>query len=176
MKVLKKLGFCALAAALAALSLAGLAEARGNSTPREREKAVRLAQRLEANPLSDDARESRRWLTMLLVGAPDLKVDLCPELLGGTPAERKRLPPEVVAQLMYSGAAFAIEHPDQAGSAAAVYQAGLLGALRVYEAILAKQPTERSAALDALLARREAGTLDAYVAEAMTACPTSPPA
>jgi hypothetical protein len=143
---------------------------RGPATGRERARAVRTAHELEADPLSEHARDDRRWLTFLLVEAPDLHVDLCPELLGGTPAERKRLPAEVVVQTMYSGAAFLLEHPDRAQEREEVYLAGLLGALRTYEAMLAKQPWIRSALLDDLLKKREAGELPAWTADRMAAC------
>jgi hypothetical protein len=147
---------------------------RGPATARERARAVSTAHELEADPLSEHARNDRRWLTFLLVEAPDLHVDLCPELLGGAPAERKRVPSEVVVQMMYSGAAFLLEHPAPAKTRADVYLAGLLGALRTYEAMLAKQPWIRSSLLDGLISEREAGGLPARVAGAMAACPERP--
>jgi hypothetical protein len=143
---------------------------RGASTPKERARLVRTVHELEADPLSGHAHDDRRWLTFLLLEAPDLRVDLCPELLGGTAAERKRIPSEVVVQMMYSGAAFLLEHPVEAKSSEAVHLAGLLGALEVYEAMLVKQPWIRSALLDGLLKEREAGALPARVAAGISAC------
>jgi hypothetical protein len=146
---------------------------RGPSTPKERAKALTLIRQLEEDPLFEGSRDARRWLTLWLLEVPDLHVDLCPALLGGTPAERKRLSGEVVAQLMYSGAGFLIENPGKAKTREEVYLAGVQGALRAYEALVVKKPQIRSALLDALLGRREAGSLAAHVTEVMTACPPS---
>ena len=150
--------------------LLGTAEAaRGPSTPKERTKALKLIRQLEEDPLFPEARDARRWLSLWLFEVPDLRIDLCPGLLGGTAAERKRMPSEVVAQMMYSGAAYRIENRD--GSREEVYLAGVQGALRVYEALLAARPHIRSAPLDDLIGRRDAGTLAPHVTAAMAACP-----
>jgi hypothetical protein len=146
---------------------------RGPSTPRERAKALKLIRQLEEDPDFDGSRDARRWLSLWLFQVPDLKLDLCPELLGGTPAMRRRIPAEVVAQTMYSGIAYLIENPGKAKMREEVYLAGVLGALRAYEALLKERPAVRSALLDELLGRRAAGTLAAHVAEAMKSC--SPP-
>jgi hypothetical protein len=165
------------AVVLLCLALLGLApvsiQARGPSTPKERAKALKLIHQLEIDPGFDGARDARQWLSLWLVEVPDLHADLCPELLGGTSAERRRLPGEVVGQLMYSGAGFLIEHKD--GSREEVYLAGVQGALRVYEALLAKRPQVRSPLLDGLAGQRDAGTLAAHVAEAMKSCPALRP-
>jgi hypothetical protein len=155
----------ALAAALVPVTQA----ARGPSTPKERAKALKLIRQLEEDPGFDGAREARSWLSLWLFEVPDLHVDLCPELLGGTAAERKRIPAEVTTQLLYSGAGYLIEHKD--GPREAVYLAGVQGALKVYESMLAARPHIRSALLDGLIGRREAGTLAAHVSESMAACP-----
>jgi hypothetical protein len=148
--------------------------ARGPSTPRERAKALKLIHQLEEDPGSAGSRDARRWLSLWLFEVPDLKLDLCPALLGGTAAERKRVPAEVMAQTMYSGVAFLIENPAKAEAREEIYLNGLLGALRVYEALLRERPWIRSALLDGLLGRREAGTLAAHVAETMKGCAPLP--
>lgn len=148
---------------------------RGPSTSKERARAVKLVRGLEEDPYGNDAREARRWLSLWPVEAPDMTVDLCPELFGGTPAQRKRIPSEVVAQTLYSGAAFVIENPEKARTRAEVYTAGMLGALRVYEGMLAERPDLRSPLLDGLIGKRDAGTLPAHVAESMAACATVRP-
>lgn len=146
---------------------------RQPSTPKERARAMKLVRELEADPYGAGAREARRWLSLWLVEVPDLEVDLCPELFGGTPAERKRIPAEVVAQTLYSGVAFVIENPGKAEAREEIYGAGMLGALRAYEAMLQARPDLRSTLLDGLLGKREAGTLPAHVAESMAGCAAS---
>ena len=155
---------------LLGLAPAGASAERGPSTPRERAKALKLIRQLEEDPNFDGSRDARRWLSLWLFQVPDLKIDLCPELLGGTSVERRRLPSEVVAQTMYSGIAFLIENPGKAKIREEVYLAGVLGALRVYEALLRERPHIRSALLDGLLGKREAGLLVDHVVEAMKGC------
>ena len=73
--------------------------------------------------------------------------------------------------MMFSGAAFAIEHSDQASDQLAVSLAGLEGALKTYEAILKAKPKARWEYLDDLIAKREKGELKAYVQQiAETKC------
>jgi hypothetical protein len=144
---------------------------RGPSTPRERTKALRLIRQLEAEPLGEDARQARRWLALWLLDVPDFQVRYCAEIVGGDRAVRQRIRPDLLAQIPWSGTAFLIENPEKRDARAEVYTAGLLGALRAYEAILRTRPDQRSPLFDELLTRRDAGALAAYVAETSKACP-----
>lgn len=157
---------------LALLMPAGSARGeRGASTPKERAKAVRLARGLEAEPFGQKARDARRWLALWAVKVPDYKIQFCPEILGGTPVVRQRIRSEILAQTTYSSLAFVLENPGQAGSPLDVYRAGVLGALRAYEVIVVKEPGTRSPLLDDLVAKRDAGEIDAHLAETVKACP-----
>jgi hypothetical protein len=144
---------------------------RGPSTPKERAKALRLIRQLEAEPLGEGAYQARRWLALWLLDVPDFQVRYCAEIVGGDRAARQRIRPDLLAQISWSGAAFLIENPDKRDARAEVYTAGLLGALRAYEALLQARPDQRSPLLDGLLARRDADELAAYVAETSRACP-----
>jgi hypothetical protein len=148
----------------------GAGAERGPSTPRERSKALRLIRQLEADPLGEKAREARRWLALWLLDVPDLQVRYCAEIVGGDRSVRQRLRPDLLAQIHWSGAAFLIENPGKRDARAEVYTAGLLGALRAYEAMLRTRPDERSPLFDQLLAKRDAGELAAYVGETSQAC------
>jgi hypothetical protein len=147
---------------------------RGASTPQERAKALKLVHQLEIDPFGQKARDARRWLALWMVQAPDRKVQYCPEALGGTLQARQRIRNEIVAQVTYSSLAYVLENPGKAGSAFDVHRAGVLGALRAYEVILAREPGTRSPLLDDLVAKRNDGTLDAYLAETVKACPPPP--
>jgi hypothetical protein len=61
--------------------------------------------------------------------------------------------------------AFMIENPDKRDDRLAEYQAGVEGALRVYELLLRENPKDRDPYLDDLIQRREAGTLAQFVKE-----------
>jgi len=144
---------------------------RGASTPRERAKAIKLAHELETDPFGQKARDARRWLALWAVDVPDFKIQYCPEILGGTLAVRQRIRTEILAQTTYSSLAYVLENPGKAKSSFDVYRAGALGALHAYEVIVAKEPGTRSPLLDDLVAKRNAGELDAYLTETVKACP-----
>jgi len=149
--------------------------ARGPSSPHEREKAVKLVRELEADPSGKKARDARRWLALFLVEVPDFKIQYCPEILGGTLPQRQRIRNEILAQVTYSSLAYVIENPGKARSPFDVHRAGVLGALRAYEVLLAAEPEARSPLLDDLVAKRNAGELDAYLAETVKVCPGGRP-
>jgi len=156
--------------ALLLLPQGGWAE-RGPSMPKERAKALRLIRQLETDPLGSEAYEARRWLALWLLDVPDLQVRYCAEIVGGNRAARDRIRPDLLAQVLWSGAAFLIENPEKKGAKAEVYTAGLLGALRAYEALLRARPDQRTVLFDELLAKREEGELAAFVAESSQVCP-----
>jgi len=141
------------------------------ATPKEREKALKLIHQLEADPFGKKARDSRRWLSLWMVDGPDRKVQYCPEVLGGSLPERRRVRNEIVAQITYSGLAFLLEHPNTPPTSFDIHRAGILGALRAYEVMIAGEPGTRSPLLDGLVAKRNDGTLEAYLAETVKACP-----
>jgi hypothetical protein len=143
---------------------------RGPATPKERAKALKLVRQLETDPFGDNASDSRRWLALWQLDVTDLQVRYCAEVLGGTPAALRKVRPEILAQIPWSGVAYLIEKPE-AKTKAEIYLAGVEGALRAYEVMVRTRPDLRSPLLDDLIAKRAAGELAAYVAETSNACP-----
>ena len=153
----------ALACLLAALaSGASSAATRGPSTPEERDKAVQLAALLETKPWSDEAPAARQWLHDFLDATPDLTVKQCLSLFG-TPEERAGIPPELLDQQMYSGAAFGFQHPGEAPGSTPTFVAGLQGALAAYSAWRTHGGIEPQPRLDALVELQKKGELELYV-------------
>ena len=60
---------------------------------------------------------------------------------------------------------FLIQNPDRQDDRNAEYQAGVEGALRVYEVLLKTNSKDRQPYLDDLIQRRDAGTLEEFVKE-----------
>jgi hypothetical protein len=60
-------------------------------------------------------------------------------------------------------AAFVIENSGKKVDRFAEYQAGVEGALRVYEVLLKANPQDRQKYLDDLIRRRDSGTLEDFV-------------
>lgn len=139
---------------------------RGPSTPQERENVVKVARLLETDPFNKDAKKMREWLLMLLIGVPDIHVELCTAYMPPEKSTDKNYGSEIFNQTVFSGAAFVIEHPDQASDRIAVHLAGVEGALKVYEAILATKPKAKSQFYDGLLEKRNKAELRAHVEEA----------
>ena len=140
---------------------------RKPSTPEERAEAVRIARALEADPLGKDAAASREKLLKWLVEVPDISVKVCTSFFKPLIGKKKNYSTELEMQPMFSSAAFVIENPDKATDEPAIYQAGLEGTLKAYEAILKTKPKARWDFLDDLLARRDKGELKDYVMEVL---------
>jgi hypothetical protein len=148
-----------------AASFSALAqERRGPSTRQERADAVKLARVLEHDPFNKDAKRMREWFTEWLIEIPDLTVDGCPGYLEPLYQKKKKNYASVISsQMLFSSAAYMIDHPDLADDRVAVNLAGLEGALKTYQAILRKKPNKRWPFLDDLLNKRDRGELKAYV-------------
>ncbi|MCU1283785.1 MAG: hypothetical protein JWO13_135 [Acidobacteriales bacterium] len=68
-------------------------------------------------------------------------------------------------QISFSGAAYLVQHPEKVKDQLAVYHAGLLGALRSYEAILQQHPDLHWPLMDSLLLLRAQDGLPEFVHE-----------
>jgi len=144
---------------------------RGPSTPQERDTAVKIVRLLETDPFHKDAKKWREGLLTWLIEVPDIHIEICSSYLGSEKSTDKNYGSEIFGQTMFSGAAFVIEHPDQANDRVAVNLAGVEGALKVYENVLTTKPKAKSAFWDGLVAKRNNGELRAYVEEiANTKC------
>lgn len=154
---------------VAAPALAAAAE-RGPSTPQERARIVSLTRGLEERPLAREAKDTRSGLVAWWASVPDLTVNFCTAFLGPFVDSKHQYESEISIQMMFSAGAYLIEHPGSDPAGVAVFTAGVEGALRAYEAIVAAEPGLRDATLDGLRARRDAGTLQDVVAEALPRC------
>lgn len=146
-------------------------QAGRGSTRAERARMLETIRRLETEPLQSRARGDRRRVMEWLVGISDITVMACgaliPELLNG---RRSHHEPELTVQILFSSAAFLIESGGFHRDEGAVYVAGVNGALRAYEAILAQKSAARLAYMDSLIVLRDAGTLDQHVRERARSC------
>jgi hypothetical protein len=132
------------------------------SKPEERDRAVALTRFLEANPFDETAPGARERLTELMSLVPDLKVNLCGELIPEMYNKRTKMVfghKEIFAQLGFGALAAVLRHPEISTDRYAQDLAGLESALNVYESVLLKDPTAVRPYLDDLIAMRKAGTL-----------------
>jgi hypothetical protein len=143
--------------------LATKAEERGPSTAEERAKVIDLTHKLETDPLNTQAEEWRVWLAKWIDEVPDVVVPICPGLLPQLLRSNRNYSHELAMQVVYSSAAFIVEHPQQQVDQQAVFQAGVDGALKAYQAIVKARPRARWYFLDSLIQMRDKGELKEYL-------------
>jgi hypothetical protein len=143
-------------------------EKRGPSTSEERAKALSIARDNETNPFGPNAPEQRRWFVLWLVQVPDISVHAC-TLFDKLAKSGKKDSDLIFGQMVFSQAAFILQNPEKKDDRLAEYQAGVEGALRVYEVLVKANSKDRQPYLDDLIQRREAGTLAQFVAERASA-------
>ena len=138
------------------------AQRSGYTKAEERDKAVKLTRFLEANPFDEKAAGARKRLTDYMSQVPDLSVNRCGELIPEMYQKRTRMifgHKEIYAQLDFGALAALLQHPEMAKDRYAQNLAVLESALKVYEAVLLKDPTAKRPYLDDLITKRGAGTL-----------------
>ncbi len=147
-----------------------LAQEPPASSAEDKAQALSLVKQLEADPLASGAENARQWLTNFIVNAPDLFISMCPELLAPLNGQGKNGAPELIGQLYFGNAAWAIQNPDKATDRAAVFAGGLESAVRLYESLLKQKSRWRWPILDDLRSRVKKGTLADYVRENIDKC------
>jgi hypothetical protein len=156
-----------LCVALVAPGLAAAAD-RGPSTPEERKQALAYIESFETNPLGPDAANQREWVLKWIIEVPDIHISIC-SIFDKLPGP-KEVSGNVLAGMMMSQVAFAIQNPDAKPDGQEAHLAGANGALRVYEALVKAKPKDRQPYFDDLVKRRDAGTLAQLVQEHSAAC------
>jgi hypothetical protein len=150
--------------------IAAKAADRGPSTPEERKQALAYIEDFESNPLGPHAVQEREWVLRWTIEIPDVHVNVC-MILDKLPKGDKKDSASIFAAEVFSQTAFLLQNPDKQNDRLAEYQAGVEGALRVYEALLKSNPKDQQSYLDDLVQRRDAGTLAQFVKErAAAAC------
>jgi hypothetical protein len=150
--------------------LAVSASDRGPSTPEERKQALGFIHDWQADPLGPRAKDQLASVLKWFVDVPDLTVHVC-TVLDKLPMGKKKDGSTIFGGEFMGQAEFVIENADKKSDLQAEYQAGVEGALRVYELLLKANPKDREAYLDDLIQRRENGTLAQFVTErAAAAC------
>jgi len=162
---LRTISAALLGCALLLAPIASTAADRGPSTPEERKQALDYIHHFEADPLNAEAITERRWLLVWLTEIPDVHVHLCAILIDKLPKGDKRDSASITFAEMVSQAAFLLQNPDKQDDRLGEFQAGVEGALQVYEVLLKANPKDRQPFLDDLIARRESGTLAQFVKE-----------
>lgn len=137
---------------------------RGPSTTEERQQALDYIHNWQADPLGPQARDQFAWVLKWVADVPDLTVHVC-TILDKLPKGDKKDSGTIFGGEFMAQAAFVLENPGKRDDRMAEYQAGVEGALHVYEELLKANPKDRQPYLDDLIQRRDAGTLAQFVKE-----------
>lgn len=149
---------------LLAVPVAATATDRGPSTPEERKQALGYIRDFLADPLNSKLQPEKEWLTLWMIQVPDLHVQVC-MFFDKLPKGDKKDSQAIFNAMFFSQIAFVIQNPDKQGDSMAEFQAGVEGALRVYEVLVKSNPKDQQPFLDDLIQRRNAGTLAQWVKE-----------
>jgi hypothetical protein len=160
---LRTLSAALLGCVLLAAPASAIAADRGPSTPEERKQAIDYIQHFMTDPLNPALKPEISWLTKWIIQVPDVHVTLCTII--DFPKGNKKDSQTLFTAMFVSQVEFALQHPDVQADHFAEYQAGVEGALKVYELLLKSNPKDRQPYLDDLIQRRDAGTLAQWVKE-----------
>ena len=159
-------------AVLLGMTLAAAAQTHAPSTPAERDRIVKLSEKLQANPLDPRLASERAWAMKWISDVPDITVDICEPVY--KPMMDARHGNELAQVFTIAATAFIVQHPDKSELDVAVNTAAMEAMLKAYQAMIAKSPRLRSPELDDLLDTRDTGGLEKYVTEATIKCSNNP--
>lgn len=132
---------------------------------KDREMLIKAARFLEEKPFDKQAKDVRAWAVKYSSDTQEVVVIVC----GGTASplldKKNKFGSELVGQYLIAMTAFKLEQPENKDENAAQL-AGLESVLKTYEAMLKENPKAKAEKIDALLAKRNDGTLAKYVADA----------
>ena len=162
-------------AALAVLILvllfhAAWAKPSKKSTPKERQRIVKLSKQYEENILAPEAGKLANEVMEWWIEVPDLTLSWCPELLTDERPQDQELAEAILLQGLAAAGVFVIEHPQQESDVRASWIAGLEGVVRAYRNLLELDAGHRDRFLDRLAEMESAGKLDQYVDNHSDAC------
>jgi len=137
---------------------------RGPSTAEERQQALEYIHSWQADPLGPQAKDQFAWVLKWFVDVPDLTVHVC-TVLDKLPKGEKKDSGTIFGGQFMAQAAFVIENAGKRDDRIAEFQAGVEGALHVYEVLLKANSKDRQPYLDDLIERSDQGTLAQFVKE-----------
>jgi hypothetical protein len=126
----------------------------------DKDQVHKMVEAVEAEPVGGMADAMR---PALIIYFEPIHYDVYLDQIGFLMEAEPKLLMHVFWQVVFSSGDFFLQHPEQSTDRLVYMQAGLEGALRVYERILALKPKAKNAKLDELVALRNAGHLADYV-------------
>ncbi len=169
---------CLISIILSSIAFSGTAYATTELAAAETDttKFVRLTTSLENDPFQDETKEIRTWLIGWAADSPNVTVVMC-DILGPIPGQDAPNSSILLTQYMFGNAAYQIENPNKKSDELSLQMAGVRSLLRTYAAIIKLHPKETIPYFDDLLKKMNDGTLEQFMAPAVTNnCAKSPEA
>src|SRR5215813_3372517 len=134
------------------VSLAQNESKRAPSTPEERQRFISLTHKLEQEPLDKSLYPEVKWAKKWLDDILDVNVTVCAPFLFGVDfvREENKYAAQPSYQATFPEEVYIIEHPDKKSDTTAQYVAGVESALKAYGAIVKRDQSAKSRALDEL--------------------------
>jgi hypothetical protein len=126
----------------------------------DKDRVHKLVEAVEADPLGEMAEVVRPALVIFF---EPIHYDVCLDQIGFLMDAKPKILMKVFWQAVFSSGDFFLQRPEESADRLMYMQAGLEGALRVYERILVAKPNARNEKLDELVRLRNVGSLGDYV-------------
>jgi hypothetical protein len=149
-----------LAGPVMAMSKQERAELEDQIRALDKDKVHKIVAAVEAEPLGEMAEAMRPALVLFF---EPIHYTVCLDQIGFLMEAEPKVLMNVFWQVVFSSGDFVLQHPEESADRLVYMQAGLEGALRVYERILVAKPKARNPKLDELVRLRNDGHLDDYV-------------
>ena len=143
------------------------------STPKERERALAVIDKLEQSPMDPALKADRDWVFQW-VKSSDVDARVCSALIKPlTDQEPSPFRNALMLQNILSSARYAMEHPG-AKDRVAMYAASTEGMIRAYRNLVKQDPSRKNDFMESLIAKQQSGQLISYVRQSANECAKHP--
>jgi hypothetical protein len=143
------------------------------STPKERERALVVINKLEKSPMDPSLKIDRDWVFQW-VKSSDVDARVCSAII--KPLTDQSPTPfrnALMLQNILSSAKFALEHPGS-NDRIAMYKASTEGMIRAYRNLVKQDPSRKNEFMESLIAKQQTGELISYVRKGASECSKHP--
>ena len=155
------------------ISVVAAANQPRKSTPKERQRALAVIDKLELSPMDPALKSDRDWVFQW-VKASDVDARVCSALIKPlTDQDPSPFRNALMLQNILSSARFAMEHPGTKDRVA-MYAASTEGMIRAYRNLLKQDPSRKNEFMESLIVKQHSGELISYVRQSANECAKHP--
>jgi hypothetical protein len=155
------------------ISVVASASQPGKSTPKERERALVVINKLEKSPMDPSLKADREWVFQW-VKSSDVDATVCSSIIKPlTDQKPSEFRNALMLQNILASARYSMEHP-RSKDTVAMFEASTEGMIRAYSNLLKQDPKRRNEFMDSLVAKQASGELISYVRHGAKECSKHP--